>query len=170
MKTCPHCSVIEPGSKYGRLTAIEVIGRKRGYNLWLCKCDCGKYKEVISSKLKSGNVRSCGCLAKETASKTYKRIATKHGLSYDPVYHVMQDAKRRCTNVNYIQYKDYGGRGICFNFNTLEEATHYGYSIGYKPGLMLDRIDNDGHYEPGNLRWTTRTVQNRNRRCCKKGV
>jgi hypothetical protein len=86
-----------------------------------------------------------------------------HGMSYSPEYRVYQQAKYRCTNSQSTQWADYGGRGIKFMFTSFEQfITH----IGPRPSLhhLLDRIDNDGHYEVGNVRWTVPTISSVNRR------
>lgn len=108
-----------------------------------------------------GNVKSCGCLAKENL--------LKHGLSQNSTYHIWKDIKQRCYNPNNKQFKDYGGRGIklCDEWlnnpvafiNYVSQLEHYG-----EKGYTLDRINVNGNYEPNNLRWATAKEQRRNRR------
>lgn len=99
--------------KFSRLTVIKQSGKnKHGQIMWLCKCHCGKETVVPGHCLKSGNTRSCGCLQKEIISI----IMTKHGHNSkngkSKIYQSWDDMIQRCTNPNFKQYKDYGGRGI----------------------------------------------------------
>ena len=100
-----------------------------------------------SNNLHSGHTQSCGCYSKEAIH------AERHGMSDTPEYHAYTDAQQRCLNPNNPGYPYYGGRGIEFRFNSFEE---FFAELGTKasPDLELDRIDNDGHYEVGNVRWT----------------
>lgn len=94
------------GQKFGRLTVIRLL-KERQYNkkVYKCKCDCGKYTNVIGSSLTSGKTKSCGCLLKES---TIKR-STTHGLSDSRPYRIYQGMKKRCYNNHDPKYKDYGG-------------------------------------------------------------
>jgi hypothetical protein len=136
---------------------------------WLCRCSCGNTKEVIGSSLKNGHSKSCGCLQKDINIKR----ATKHGCAntgkltkeYKAYWHMYS----RCTNPNNAGYKNYGGRGITICDRWLEPIkgfTNFLEDVGYAPSseYSLDRINNDGNYETGNIRWATRTVQNINQR------
>ena len=104
------------------------------------------------------------------AKKRVERV-NKYGPAWDKVYSTMQGAKRRCTLTTDAGYKNYGGRGICFLFTSITEATQWVLDNLGAPfeGASIDRIDNDRHYEPGNLRWATRTEQARNKRAYKRG-
>ena len=146
--------------RFGQLVVQkEVEGRKR---YWLCKCDCGNTKEVMSSNLKSGDVKSCGCLRKKVA----KERATKHNGCGSLEYEIWCGIKQRCFNPDNKTYLNYGARGI-----TMYKEWVYNYQafldyVGPKPfkNATIDRIDNDGNYEPGNVRWATYTKQARNTR------
>ena len=91
---------------------------------------------------------------------------TKHGYRYHRLYNIWALMKKRCYNKNNKQYQSYGGRGIimCDDWkNDFETFLKWSFSNGYADSLSIDRIDNDGIYEPANCRWTTHSVQNRNR-------
>jgi hypothetical protein len=151
------------GRRYGRLTVICEAGRSKGKELlWRCRCDCGNVRVVWGTSLCSGNTRSCGCLAREMSAARTGALATKHGMSYTPESHALRGAKYRCTNPHHKQYKDWGGRGIKYLLPPVDEVVAV---IGRRPaGLTLDRINNDGNYELGNIRWADRSTQRRNQR------
>jgi hypothetical protein len=89
------------------------------------------------------------------------RVGT-HGMSKSPTYGSYMAAKDRCTNPRRPNYPRYGGLGIEFRFASFEQFLA---CVGPRPsGTTLDRINSDGHYEAGNVRWSTNAVQGRNRR------
>lgn len=149
--------------KFGRLT---VLYRLRNYHKkgvwWLCVCDCGNLTETQGTMLRSGHNRSCGCLQKEQIHKA----CTKHGKRGTRLYTIWQGMKQRCYNKNSPRYKDYGKRGIKVCEEWLNFQTFYDWSMlnGYKNSLTIDRIDNEGNYEPDNCQWVDYKTQNRNRR------
>jgi hypothetical protein len=160
------------GKLFTRLVVLErAENSKRGMAKWLCQCDCGTMKVVDGRLLRSGKTQSCGCLQRELTSERHKgqQYATKHGLAYHRLYSIWNRIKQITTNPNHKRFKDYGGRGIQMDpawFNDAEAfVTWIETKLGPRPdGHSLDRINNDGNYEPGNLRWADAKTQNNNRR------
>ena len=153
------------GQKYVKLTVLEYAYSKKGKRYWRCQCDCGNVVCVQTAKLKSKNTKSCGCLKYETKSNFI------HGKHNTRLYNIWQGMKQRCYNPNSIKYKNYGGRGI----KVCEERKNdfmifYNWAMtnGYddfktRKEQSLDRINNDGNYEPSNCRWVTHSKNCRNR-------
>lgn len=154
------------GKRFGRLTVAWPAGRTFGRDIkWLCFCDCGKFKTLFSYHLKSGGTRSCGCLITKKLKRGLNRV---HGMTNSPEFIAYCAAKQRCTNPRDQHWKDYGGRGIQFKF---ESFVAFYKELGKRPKKhSLDRIDNDGNYEPGNVRWATQKEQISNQRPRKKRV
>lgn len=154
------------GQRYGKLVVIGDAepkinrdGSKR--RMCLCKCDCGNTKIISFECLRSGDTKSCGCIAIE------KR--TKHNNSGTRLYHIYMLMKDRCYNTNATGYGNYGGRGIrvCDEWlgeNGFDNFYKWAISNGYNDRLSIDRINNSGNYEPNNCRWTTSEQQNNNKR------
>lgn len=143
--------------RFGRWVAVRYVGKSR----WLCKCDCGCEREIPSNRLTSGLSKSCGCYKREL---TIQRNIT-HGWNKTPLHSRWLDIKDRCYNPNNSEYNRYGGRGICVcdewrnNFSAFKD---WALENGFQKSLTIDRIDNDGDYEPGNCRWVDRATQSRN--------
>lgn len=169
------------GKQFKFVLALWPVGRtKRGNMLWACQCKCSRVFVVRGVDLKTGNTGSCGCTAKDRAlvngatmhspdAIAKMRIAkTRHGHCVNgkdsPTRTSFRSAKYRCSSPRADSYARYGGRGIQFKFNRLEDLLA---DIGPRPkGKTIDRINNNGHYEAGNVRWSTPREQRLNQ--CQK--
>lgn len=150
---------VSPGDKFGQLFVMAVGQIAGTYKYFsVCQCSCGSSaKKIRSDRLVSGEAKSCGCL--------HKKKITTHGLTKNIHYSRWRQMHRRCYNPKDSAYKSYGGRGI-----TVCEAWH-DVSVfvaqlpdGHWVGAEIDRINNDGNYEPGNVRWATPKQNSGNRR------
>ena len=150
------------GEKYGRLLVIERHGSSACQKAtWLCQCDCGNTTIVTTGSLHNGNTSSCGCLYKEVRPYT----ARKHGESQTRLYSIWKAMNKRCNNNNTGRWNRYGGRGITVCKEWQDDYIPFrDWSLqnGYSDNLSIDRINNDGNYEPSNCRWATTTQQANN--------
>lgn len=169
------------GQTFGRLTGVADAGKdKHGKRLWQFRCECGGEITAIGSDVKSGKTQSCRCYADEVRGINARLYAgkiaeakTKHGASGPnglPEYHVWKSMRQRCKNPNDKHFADYGGRGInvC---RAWDDFKAFYADLGPRPSdnHSIDRIDVDGNYEPGNVRWATATEQRLNQRRMKDG-
>lgn len=140
---------------------ISPSGNKK--TRWLCKCNCGIIKEINSDQLKSGQTKSCGCLKKERAIKLNK----KHGKSNTKEYICWLAMKDRCLNPNNSKHEYYKKTEIHKEWINSFETFLKDVGIAPTKNHSLDRIDNNGNYEPNNVRWATKQIQaiNQNTPC-----
>lgn len=152
------------GRTIHRLTILSRAPNRNGQAWWLCRCVCGKTLEVFGRSLRDGDAKSCGCLSRD---RTIAR-STTHGHAgrnrQTSEYRIWQGMVKRCEDPRCVAFPNYGGRGIKV---APELRTFEGFlaHMGPRPvGLTLERINNNGNYEPGNVCWATRKAQGRNSR------
>lgn len=176
---------VNPGDRFGRLTIAREVARRitpsqpGGVRVFKCRCDCGETRDVLLTSLRQGRTMSCGCLNREMAQVTARRLgeaSATHGMSAHPLYETHKAMMARCYNPAAINYPHYGARGVtvCPEWHDVtvfiawieasigprpEAVTESGH-----PAFTLDRIDANGNYEPGNVRWADWATQASNKR------
>jgi hypothetical protein len=156
------------GQTFGRLTVTSYVGcqisGRKQYHCWRCVCTCGGTPVVQGRSLRRGDTRSCGCLGLEHSLSGNAR--RRHGMKHTSEYNTWNTMYQRCHNPNCASYKNYGGRGVKVCKRWQKSFDNFFSDMGRKPSPShcLERINNDGDYEPGNCCWATRAEQSCNKR------
>ena len=144
------------GQRFGRLTVLrrdESVSGHGKTSKWICQCDCGNIKSIDSYSLRLGPTTSCGCYQKEKVSEAISKHYSTERIKLDAVWRAMI---QRCERESSKSYRNYGGRGIsvCERWHSIDNFLA-DMQPTYRIGLQLDRIDNNGNYEPSNCHWVT---------------
>lgn len=148
---------LKSGDKFNLLTVLHLDKIQSGHEYYWFKCECGNVKSIRGHSVYSGGTKVCGCLRGKTET---------HGGFYERLYGIWANMKDRCFNEKHKSFERYGGRGIvvCEDWkNDYSGFRDWSLNNGYKQGLSIDRINNDGNYEPNNCRWATRSQQQMNK-------
>ena len=150
---------------FGRLKVLKYSHTKNGKAYWLCKCECGNLKTIVSYSLLSGNTISCGCYRKENS----KTMNTIHGFSRRIGSHHLKNIHKgmldRCNNPKSSMYKYYGEKGIkvCKAWQSLKNFGEWALSNGFDENKQIDRIDNSKGYYPENCRFVDKIINANNK-------
>lgn len=144
------------GKRFGRLLVLSFHSYDKYISKWNCQCDCGNEKIVTRNALTSGNTKSCGCLKKD--------LQTVHGMWKTPEYKTWVNIKTRCYDKNTPYYKNYGGRGIKVCDRWINSFENFYTDMGKRPSSKhsIERVNNNGNYDPSNCVWGTDTEQQHN--------
>lgn len=156
------------GKRFGRLKALyrskDAIQGNRPRSAWMCQCDCGVTKIIVGDHLKSGLIKSCGCLRKETL----RNIAFKHGLANHPLHSIWRGMRQRCgliSGANENMLRHYSHVSICKEWAYFfEPFFNWAIKAGWRKELGIDRINTLGDYTPANCRFVTQKVNSQNRK------
>ena len=155
------------GKRFGRLLVVAesepaILPCGQTQSRVLCQCDCGNIKTIKASSLRRGDTKSCGCILRETPPNLQHGHSPKGGSS--STYNSRACMIQRCTNPHTKDYKDYGARGIRVCERWLDSFENFLADMGERPeGMTLERLNNDGNYEPSNCQWATDMEQKNNR-------
>lgn len=149
------------GQRFGRRVVVSMAGKtKQNTILWECRCDCGAISQVTTGSLRAGRSMSCGCLKNDVTSA---RMII-HGKHNSAEWTAWSNMRQRCQNPKNPAFKNYGARGVavCERWNLFENFLE---DMGPRPpGMIIERQNNNGNYEPSNCIWTTQLEQTHNQR------
>ncbi|MGL5963432.1 MAG: hypothetical protein ACRCZ2_03400, partial [Fusobacteriaceae bacterium] len=171
-KFIPRRLIDMTGAVIGGQTVIAQDGVDRhGQARWSVRCVCGAVRSVAGGKLRRGEAGSCGCLKPQKLAVAHTRHGAAAGGVLTPEYRAWSGMIDRCERPSFSQFADYGGRGITVCAEWRRDFAAFLTHVGPRPSdkHSVDRIDNARGYEPGNVRWATKTEQNRNKRTSKTG-
>ena len=163
MKRIPFSEMI--GMRFGRYEVLEIIkDDNSGKSLLKCKCDCGTIKSLFRWPLVSGRIKSCGCLKLDQIKLRFTTHGETKGGNESSTYQTWKRIKDRCNNPNNKDWCLYGGRGIKMCPQWENSFEQFLIDVGRKPGhqYSIERINSDGNYEQGNVKWATAKEQSRN--------
>ena len=156
------------GLRFGRLAVLcrDETVKGRAPSQWVVRCDCGTEKSVRSEALRSGRTQSCGCLGRERLTERPRRLTHGEAAQPTPEYVAWRSMITRCENPNAAKWPHYGGRGVTVCERWRKDFGAFLADVGRRPSdsHSLDRIDVNGSYEPGNVRWADAITQRHNRR------
>lgn len=164
-----HRPKAQAGDIYGHWRVLYVPCQPKQMKKWLCQCSCLTVREVDHYSILHGLTQSCGCLSpKKTSDRCFKPLihVAGPGSPHRSEYNIWHGLRSRCKNPKEPAFPKYGGRGITVCEAWDQSFEQFLADVGQRPSPKhtIDRIDNDRGYEPGNVRWSTRKEQNRNRR------
>lgn len=147
--------IVNNGDKFFKLTIVKELPVQNKHRKFLCMCDCGTEVEVLLCNIKASNTTSCGC--------AHKEITTKHGQYKSRLYKTWQNMISRCHIKGSTCYDNYGARGIVVCNEWKKDFASFqlwAKDNGYEDNLQIDRIDNNGNYEPNNCRFVSNAENN----------